>query len=95
MIDGYRDPFDWQRWRDADSEAQRERVRKDPRYYAGQLYSTIIDRNAAEARDRLAQQLERDVNRHKLEIRAWISMDSFWSAFNNNGVHKSLIERTL
>lgn len=42
---------------------------EDPRYWNGQLYSTVIDRMVAEAKSDLSGQLGFVVAMHKIEIR--------------------------
>lgn len=63
----------------------------DPRYYNGSLYVTMIHRNVAEAKANLAQELDADIKRHKLEIsrQSPIPLDCYWSAFDHNGRRKT------
>lgn len=60
---------------------QSKPVWEDPRYYNGQLYATMIDRNVAEARDRLAGALDRAVRHHLWEIRLGVRLGSDKSIF--------------
>ena len=39
-------------------------VWEDPRYYCGQLYNTVLDRNVAEAKDTVAEAIEWAARRH-------------------------------
>lgn len=57
----------------------------DPRYFAGQLYATVIDRNVAEARLRIADQVEVHHWLHSHELRQGIRMGGLRSNFDSNG----------
>lgn len=63
-------------------------VHEDPRHYRGQLYATVIDRNVAEARDRLAGALDRDWVHHRGESRAGIKLGDHRSLFTTTGCRK-------
>jgi len=43
-------------------------VQEDPRYYNGQLYATMINRNVAEAKDRLERFIDSRVAHHRFEM---------------------------
>ena len=60
----------------------------DPRYYCGQLYLTLTARNAAEARDRLAQQLDRTTLLHRSELCRRVKLDTPTSLFDARGRRK-------
>ena len=44
-------------------------VWEDLRYYNGQLYNTMLDRNVAEAKDRVAETIDLLADKHRREIR--------------------------
>lgn len=64
------------------------RMMADPRYYKGNLYATVIDRTVAEARDRLADSLERDRLFHRFEILINIKLGTQASRFTTKGTRK-------
>lgn len=78
MIDTYFDRVDAaQGYRPAPCRPASE----DPRYWNGQLYATMIDRNAAVARERLAGYLNYAARHHLWEIRLGIRLGSDLSIF--------------
>lgn len=76
MIDSYFDRADAaaRNWR-TDRDQSLQAMYDDPRYFRGSLYSTMIDRNVAEAKYNLAYFIDTAVLHHKLRLR-----DSFKKA---------------
>lgn len=89
MIDTYFDRCDaasgaWRTQRDHSLQS----LYDDPRYFGGQLYATMIDRNVAEAKDRLASMLDRDLAIHRWEMNYGIKVGDWDSYFDKNGIRK-------
>lgn len=61
---------------------------EDPRYWAGHLYATVIDRMAAEARAKVRWEIATATNDHRREIRMGIRAGSFASLFTKEGRRK-------
>lgn len=61
----------------------------DPRCYNGQLYATMIDRNVAEAKDKLRYMLANACMDHKWEIAGGVRMGDAGSWFLANGRRKT------
>ena len=88
MIDTYRTAEDLANWRNSQREAARRRIAADPRFYDGQLYATMIDRNVAEARDRLRGAIDYVERHHRWEIRLGVRLGSNRSVFGADGRRK-------
>lgn len=88
MIDCYRTPEDLHNWRRSQQEAARRRIAADPRFYNGDLYTTMIERNVAEARDRLAGVIDRAWMHHRIERLQRIPLGHPGSLFRANGRRK-------
>lgn len=80
MIDTYFDRADAaMRYHPAPVQADQE----DPRYWRGQIYSTIIDKMTAEARSNLADWISMQCSFHRHEIRYRIKLGdsrSWWTS---------------
>lgn len=63
-------------------------INEDPRHYNGSLYATVIDRNVAEARDRLTGVIDRAVHQHSRELRLGIKLGHLGSLFQASGHRK-------
>ena len=90
MIDTYMDRADaatgnWRTQRDNSV----QQLYDDPRYYNGSLYATVIDRNVAEARDRLTGVIDRAVQQNRRELRLGIKLGHLGSLFQASGHRKS------
>lgn len=88
MIDCYRTPEDLANWRTSQREAAHRRIAADPRYYNGHLYVTVIARNVAEARDRVADEIKNDYWHHSYEVACGIMLGSKRSIFQVDGRRK-------
>ena len=89
MIDTYFDRVDaatgnWRTQRDNSV----QQLYDDPRYYNGSLYATVIDRDVAEARDRLADSVSRTHAKHARELRLGIKLGHLGSLFQASGHRK-------
>lgn len=60
----------------------------DPRYYAGQLYATVLARMVAEARDTVLYAAAWSALEHKEEMRYGIPLGSKRSVFTEQGRRK-------
>lgn len=60
-------------------------ISEDPRYFNYALYSTMIERNVAEAKWRLNFHISLIISAHKLEIRNGVPMGSECSRFQYDG----------
>lgn len=90
MIDTYFDRVDAaQGYRDRETLSSFYYTYNDPRYYNGQLYCTMIDRNVAEAKDRLASMLHWECEVHRREMRLDIKPGSLGSLFTTSGKRKN------
>lgn len=89
MIDSYFDRCDAATgtWR-TDRDHAVQSLYDDPRYFRGHFYSTMIDRNVAEARDKLGRHIERSARDHKYEICYGIRAGSTLSWFQSSGRRK-------
>ncbi len=84
MIDCYRDPHDWQRWKGQRDNAVQQQY-EDPCYFNGSLYATLLDRNVAMAKFQLMCALERDIRYHLFEISQGVQVGTRDSVFNAQG----------
>jgi hypothetical protein len=63
-------------------------IEEDPRYYNGQLYATVIDRNVAEARSKLQLALIQTHAAHAYEMAVRIPLGHRRSLFTHEGLRK-------
>lgn len=84
MIDTYFDRTDWPRWMNWKSQDF-----DDPRIFAGSLYSTMIDRNVAEAKANVRSVIKNRAAWHRVEIRNGIGLGDPQSVFNADGTFKT------
>jgi hypothetical protein len=69
-------------------ELELQRLYEDPRYWCGQLYTTVVDRMVAEAKHRLRVNLDCDWATHRLEMQANIKLGDSRSIFWPTGHRK-------
>jgi len=60
-------------------------VHDDPRYFMGQLYASMIDRNVAEARFNLRIFINANWWNHRCELKKGIKLGHRMSMFNTTG----------
>jgi hypothetical protein len=63
-------------------------IHEDPRYWAGRLYATVLDRHMAKAKHSLACQISSIHSRHSFEIRNGFKLGDFGSQFTKEGRRK-------
>lgn len=84
MIDTYFDRTDWPSWMNWKSQDF-----DDSRIFAGSLYSTMIDRNVAEAKANVRSIINNRVSWHRVEIGNGIVLGDPQSVFNADGTFKT------
>jgi len=85
MIDTYFDRADWPVWMNLKPSTKHW---EDPRYFEHQLYSTMIERNVAEAKDNVRQLINNRVSWHRVEIGNQIKLSDPESVFKADGTLK-------
>lgn len=86
MIDTYFDRTSWPTWMTIKPQSNHW---EDPRYFNHQLYSTMIDRNVAEAKCNLCHMIDNRVSWHRVEIDNGITLGDPDSVFNADGTFKT------
>jgi hypothetical protein len=86
MIDTYFDRASWPTWMQLKPQPNHW---KDPRYFNHQLYSTMIDRNVAEAKANVLHLINNRVSWHRVEIGNGITLGNPESVFKTDGTFKT------
>ena len=86
MIDTYFDRTSWPTWMTLKPQST---PFDDPRFFNGSLYSTMIDRNVAEAKCNLRHMIDNRVSWHRVEIDNGITLGDPDSVFNADGTFKT------
>jgi len=86
MIDTYFDRVDWPTWMQLKPSTKHW---EDPRYFNHQLYSTMIERNVAEAKANVHGVIQNRVSWHRVEIGNHIKLGDAESVFKPDGKFKT------
>jgi hypothetical protein len=90
MIDTYFDRTSWPAWMNLKPSTKHW---EDPRYFDHQLYSTMIERNMAEAKANVRKIINNRVSWHRVEIGNHIKLGDPESVFNADGTFKTQWKR--
>jgi hypothetical protein len=80
MLDTYFDKKDWPVWMSSKSSAP---AFDDPRYYNGSLYTSVISRDVAQAKDAIKRHIDTICAWHKVEIESGLSVGHPDSVFDS------------
>jgi hypothetical protein len=87
MIDTYFDRVSWPTWMTLKPQPNHW---EDPRYFNHELYSTMIDRNVAEAKANVRSVIDNRAAWHRVEIQTGISLGHPDSVFKPDGTFKTI-----